>query len=109
MNVQNERGDTALHLAAYRGFKDLVTVLTRAWADPFVKNAQSKTALQEAQAQQHTSASVVLIKYMEAWGKARVFWCGGGGYGVVRVEVVLLLRGVVSVGERLGGGCVLRL
>ena len=68
MNVQNQRGDTALHLAAYRGFKDIVQGLVGAWADPFLKNGQSKTPLQEAQSQQHSATADVLQKYIESLG-----------------------------------------
>ena len=68
MNVQNQRGDTALHLAAYRGFKEIVQVLVEAWADPFAKNGQSKTPLQEAQSQQHSAVADILQKYMESLG-----------------------------------------
>ncbi|XP_076468505.1 LOW QUALITY PROTEIN: uncharacterized protein LOC143299204 [Babylonia areolata] len=69
VQVQNERGDTALHLAAYRGYRDLVRLLVATGrADPFLKNAHSKTPLQEAQAQQHTAAARLLQQYMESLG-----------------------------------------
>jgi ankyrin repeat protein len=68
VNLQNQRGDTALHLAAYRGFREIVLILTQAGADPFLKNGQSKTPLQEAQSRQHNAASEVLLCYMERLG-----------------------------------------
>ena len=68
VNAQNQRGDTPLHLAAYRGFRDIVIILTQSGADPLVKNGQSKTPLQEAQSQQHSSAALALASYMENIG-----------------------------------------
>lgn len=47
VNIQNSVGDTAIHLAARKGFKELVEALCDADANPLVKNNAGLTPLQE--------------------------------------------------------------
>ena len=48
VNVQNEVGDTALHIAAVQGRIEIVEVLLKAGADASIKNTRGQTALQAA-------------------------------------------------------------
>ena len=49
VNVQNYAGDTPIHLASRKGFKELVAALCDANANPELKNSAGYTPLQEAQ------------------------------------------------------------
>jgi hypothetical protein len=48
LNIQNKLGDAPLHLAARKGFKDIVEALCDADANPLLKNDAGLTPLQEA-------------------------------------------------------------
>jgi len=50
VNIQNSMGDTALHLASRKGFKELVEALCDADANPLLKNKAGLTPLQETRA-----------------------------------------------------------
>jgi ankyrin repeat protein len=44
VNAKDERGDTALHGAVYRGYNEVVRALIAAGADPYLANAAGKSA-----------------------------------------------------------------
>jgi hypothetical protein len=50
LNIQNKLGDAPLHLAARKGFKEIVEALCDADANPLLKNDAGLTPLQEAKA-----------------------------------------------------------
>ena len=42
VNLQNKLGDTALHLAAYKGFPEIITALLERGADKTIVNSEGK-------------------------------------------------------------------
>ncbi|XP_055959247.1 uncharacterized protein LOC126832001 [Patella vulgata] len=72
VNVQNDRGDTPLHLSCYRGFVDIVRILIDARANPFTKNKQKKTALQEAHSQNFHVITDILDKYQIEFERSKL-------------------------------------
>ncbi|XP_052805997.1 uncharacterized protein LOC128235246 isoform X1 [Mya arenaria] len=65
INVQNNRGNTPLHIACYRGFAKTVNVLIQCKAKADVKNNKGETALHVAGHSKHISAETVreLVEY----------------------------------------------
>lgn len=61
VNATNNRGDTALHIAAYRGHVDIIMTLLRAKADVNLRNEKGKTPQQEALegGHQHIAENIV--------------------------------------------------
>ena len=60
INTQNNRGDTPLHLACYRGFTDIVSLLVDYGADVTLENNQGKTPYVEADSQKHRAVLKIL-------------------------------------------------
>ena len=54
VNAQTTNGDSACHLAAYRGHLEAVQILTMAGADVELTNAHFRTPYDEASRQGHT-------------------------------------------------------
>ncbi|XP_005109516.1 GA-binding protein subunit beta-2 isoform X2 [Aplysia californica] len=65
LDACSERGDTALHMAAFRGNLDILRQLSHAGSNPFLRNSASLTALQEARANQHSDCAAHLRHYMK--------------------------------------------
>lgn len=65
INVQNNRGNTPLHIACYRGFAETITTLLKCKAKADVKNKKGETALHVAGYSKHISADAVkdLVEY----------------------------------------------
>lgn len=68
VNAANNRGDTPLHAAAYRGYANVLCRLMEAGANPFLKNSASMTALQEAFVQRNQECVQLLQQYMDVPG-----------------------------------------
>ena len=65
INAKNDRGDTPLHISAYRGFLEILRLLVRAGADVLLRNGQDKTPQEEAAAGGHDQAAKYLLSIME--------------------------------------------
>lgn len=63
VNQQNRDGDTALHIAASRGWTYFVDVLMTENADPEIHNRAGKTALHLADESGYEDTCVLLAKY----------------------------------------------
>lgn len=64
LSVQNQRGDTALHLCAYRGHLEIVKVFIQNNCNSFIKNSNEKTAYDEAEGNNQHNTATLLRKYM---------------------------------------------
>lgn len=62
INAKNSRGSTALHLAAYHGFDEIVELLLKAGADIAVKDKNGHTSLHRACVGENASTVRLLIK-----------------------------------------------
>eukprot|EP00961_Rhodomonas_salina_P166095 2238103-Rhodomonas_salina.2 len=60
VNLKNEHGRTALHLAAFRGNSDMCSLLVERGADTGIRNANGMTAAEEAVASGHTYTAEAL-------------------------------------------------
>ena len=65
INAQNNRGDTPLHISAYRGFLDIIKYLVRAGANALLRNEKDKTAQEEAASGGHVQTANFLLSVME--------------------------------------------
>jgi len=63
INGTNNRGDTALHIAAYRGHRDVITALLKAGADVTSQNDKGKTPHQEAVEGGHRQIAVDMMHF----------------------------------------------
>ncbi len=62
MNAVNSSGDTALHLAAYRGHREVCMVLKGHEADLSIVNRKGKTPHREAVAGEHMEIAALLAE-----------------------------------------------
>lgn len=60
VNIQDRKGNTALHVAARAGFCALAKVLLAAGADPTINNAAKRTPLREAQLKKRSEVEALL-------------------------------------------------
>jgi uncharacterized protein len=60
VNIQDRKGNTALHVAARAGFCALAKVLLAAGADPTINNAAQRTPLREAQLKKRSEVEALL-------------------------------------------------
>ncbi|KAH3824965.1 ankyrin-3-like [Dreissena polymorpha] len=72
INIQNNRGNTPLHIACYRGYSNTVKVLLKYKAKADVKNSKGETALHVAGYSKHITAETAreLVDYIiktHAW------------------------------------------
>eukprot|EP00118_Oscarella_pearsei_P019911 m.214261 g.214261 ORF g.214261 m.214261 type:complete len:859 (+) comp39807_c1_seq7:2007-4583(+) len=65
-NMQNKNGDSALHLAAYRGKLDAVRVLLDAGADVGLKNSEGRTPIEDAESNGHDQVAECLRMSLSA-------------------------------------------
>ena len=65
IDSQNNRGDTPLHISAYRGFLEIVKYLVRAGANVLLSNENNRTPQEEAAAGGHGQVANVLLAVME--------------------------------------------
>ena len=64
VTIQNNRGDTALHLCAYRGYIEIVKLLIRYKSDLFTRNSNEKTPADEAEGNNHHNTAELLRQNM---------------------------------------------
>jgi len=66
VNARNSRGDTALHIAAYRGHVDIIMTLLRAKADVSIRNEKGKTPQQEALEGGHRQIAENIVNFSDS-------------------------------------------
>jgi len=64
LSIQNNRGDTALHLCAYRGYIDIVKVFIQSNSNLFIKNNNERTPSDEAEGNNHHNTAELLRQNM---------------------------------------------
>jgi uncharacterized protein len=63
VNAQDERGHTALIIAAYNGFAEAAELLLEKGADPNLRNASGDTALMGAAFRGHLAIVMMLLRF----------------------------------------------
>ena len=64
MNAQTQSKDTPCHLAAYRGYTELVGELLNGGANPWLKNCRCLNVIEEAEVNKQTAVQLFVRRYV---------------------------------------------
>ena len=97
VNAQTRRGDSPLHLAAYRGFLYISQALVMAGADLTLLNTSSMTPEMEASSQGHTSLAKYLRGVYAGENTFSIVFLGPSDLMLLRMSDTLFLMLVCSL------------
>ncbi|XP_046542699.1 uncharacterized protein LOC124253024 [Haliotis rubra] len=93
--VQQQGGNTALHLATRLGHKEIVKKLLEAGADPMLKNDFNLTPIDTATRKSHQDCLILLLRYATNFPAISVMWLQSGGSMILWKEATDVVMGTL--------------